>query len=109
MKFDTQDPTLLSENRLIQNIYRSTFNVRVGGEVLLWDFGVKLRAGAIVNQSPYEGDPASFDQVYYTAGAGFRLDRNVWLNVAYVAGVAASRTNEHVKTNNLNATISFQF
>ena len=122
MKFDTQDATLLSENRLIQSIYRSTFNIRLGGEVLLWDLGVKLRAGAIVNQSPYEGDPASFDQVYYTAGAGFRLDRNVWLNVAYalgdwktfrdnyyVAGVAASRTNEHVKTNNLNATLSFQF
>ena len=122
MKFDTPNSSLEAENRLIQKIYRSTVNLRGGAEVALWDFGVKLRGGIVAKPSPYEGDPSSFDQRYYTAGVGVELDRNVWLNAGYAFGnwktfrdnyyygnAAQSRTDESVKTNNLIVSLSFQF
>ena len=121
MKFDTPNSDLEAENRLIQKIYRSTINLRGGAEVRLWDLGVKLRGGFNLKPSPYEGDPSTFDQRYYTAGVGFELDRNVWLNVGYAYGYwktfrdnyyygnASSRTDESVKTNNLILSLSCQF
>ncbi len=121
MKFGTKNSSLDAENRLIQKIYRSTVNLRGGVELSLWDFGVKLRAGVVVKPSPYENDPASFDQRYYTAGAGFQLDHNVWLQAGYAYGfwktfrdnyfgtTIPSRTDESVKTNNVVLSLSFQF
>lgn len=120
MKFDTPGSSLEAENRLIQKIYRSTINLRGGAELRLWDLGVKLRAGFAVKPSPYEDDPSAFDQRYYTAGVGFELDRNVWLNAGYGFGYwktfrdnyyygGESRTDESVKTNNLIMSLSFQF
>lgn len=121
MKFDTPNSDLESENRLIQKVYRSTINLRGGAEVTLWDLGVKLRGGFTMKPSPYEDDPSTYDQRYFTAGVGFELDRNVWLNAGYGFGYwktfrdnyyyggAQSRTDESVKTNNMILSLSFQF
>lgn len=122
MHFSGGSPELEAENRLIQNIYRATFNLHGGIEVTLWDLGIKLRGGMSVKPSPYDGDPSDFDQQYYTAGAGFRLDENLWLNAGYgfgnwktfrdnyvFDGAAPSRTNEHIKTHQANLTLSLQF
>jgi long-subunit fatty acid transport protein len=121
MKFDTPNSSLDAENRLIQKLYRSTINLRGGAEVTLWDLGIKLRGGIAVKPSPYEGDPSTFDQHYYTAGVGFELDKNVWLNAGYAYGYwktfrdnyyygnVQSRTDESVKTNNMIVSLSFQF
>ncbi|MEX2115723.1 MAG: outer membrane beta-barrel protein [Bacteroidota bacterium] len=122
MSFSTSLSDLEAENRLIQNIYRATLNLRGGVEVTLWSLGVKLRGGVSLVPSPYEGDPSEFDQQYYTAGAGFRLDENLWLNAAYAFGnwktfrdnytfngTVPSRTNEHIKTHTLGLTLSLQF
>lgn len=122
MKFNTNHPDLEAENRLIERIYRSTFNLRSGVELNLWDLGLVFRGGFVLNPSPYEGDPKEFDQMYYTAGMGLQLEEGVFLNAGYaygdwktfrdnysVSGIIASRTREHVKTNNLNLTLSFRF
>lgn len=122
MNFQTSLSDLEAENRLIENIYRATLNLRGGAEITLWDLGVKIRGGLSVTPSPYDGDPSDFDQVYYTAGAGFRLDENLWLNTAYAFGnwktfrdnytfngTAPSRTNEHIKTHTVGLTLSLQF
>jgi long-subunit fatty acid transport protein len=122
MKFVTSRSDLQSENRLIQNIYRPTFNLRGGAEVTLWDLGLKVRGGLQLRPSPYEGDPSDFDQQFYSAGAAFRIDENVWLDAGYAFGFwktfrdnyysptgSASRTNEHVKTHNAVVTLTFRF
>jgi len=122
MSFTTSLSELEAENRLIQNIYRATLSLRGGAEITLWSLGVKFRGGLSVVPSPYDGDPSEFDQLYYTAGAGFRLDENLWLNAAYAFGdwktfrdnytfngTAPSRTNEHIKTHTLGLTLSLQF
>lgn len=122
MKFETRNSSLEQENRLIQKIYRPTVALRGGAEITLWEYGVKLRGGVVLKPSPYENDPSSFDQHYYTAGAGFELDHNVWLNAGYAFGYwktfrdnyyygagVQSRTDESVKTNNLIVSLSVQF
>ena len=118
MRFDTQNSSLEAENRLIEKIYRSTISLRGGAEVTLWELGLKLRGGIAYKPSAYEGDPSSFDQKYYTAGAGIQLDREVWLNAAYAFGqwktfrdnyFPGSRTDESVKTDNFILSLSFQF
>lgn len=122
MSFSTSLSELEEENRLIQNIYRSTVNLSGGFEITSWDLGIKVRGGVSVKPSPYDGDPTEFDQKYYTAGAGFRLDKDLWLNAAYAFGnwksfrdnytfngTAPSRTNEHIKTHTVGLTLSLQF
>lgn len=122
MRFSTSLSELEAENRLIQNIYRPTFNLRGGVEIVFWDSGLRLRGGIAYKPSPYEGDPSEFDQKYYTGGAGFQLDNNVTLNVGYAygnwktfrdnyygSGIAPSRTNENVKTHNGVVSLAFRF
>lgn len=121
MKFVTSRSELLAENRLIKNIYRPTMNLRAGAELTLWELGLKLRGGVQYRPSPYEGDPREFDQQHYSAGAGFRLEENVWLDAGYsfgtwktfrdnyAIGSFVSRTDERVKTHHAIVTLSFVF
>jgi long-subunit fatty acid transport protein len=124
MEFTNDNPDLIDENRVIRETFRSTTNLRGGAELSLFNLGIQLRAGAVYNQSPYKGDPTSFDQLYYTAGVGVTLEENVFLNASlafgkwntfrdnyYLDGVVAppSRTSESVNTNSFNVTLSYRF
>jgi long-subunit fatty acid transport protein len=124
MEFTNDNPNLLDENRVIRNVFRSTTNLRGGVEFTLLNYGVRLRAGAVYNPSPYKGDPSSRDQLYYTAGLGVAIEENVFLNASlafgkwntsrdnyYLSGVDAppSRTIESVTTNSLNISLSYRF
>jgi long-subunit fatty acid transport protein len=113
------------QNSRIKNEMRATTNLRGGGEIALWNIGLKLRGGIIYNPSPWKGDPSSRDQLYYTAGIGFTLDERTTLNVAYAYGSWKSLrsnysytasgllydvgTDETITTSNLNLTLSFRF
>jgi long-subunit fatty acid transport protein len=113
------------QNSRIKNELRATTNIRGGGEVALWNLGLKLRGGIIYNPSPWKGDPSSRDQVYYTAGLGYELDQQAALNLAYAYGSwktlrtnysylvggtnYVSGTDETVTTSNLNLTLSYRF
>ena len=113
------------QNSRIKNKLRATTNLRGGGEVSLFNIGLKLRGGIIYNPSPWKEDPSSRDQVYYTAGAGYALDERTTLNIAYAYGSWKSLrsnysyiasglpynvgTDETITTNNLNLTLSFRF
>lgn len=123
MKFETTNPDLQEENRLIKRIYEPTLNLRGGAELNLLGSGVRLRAGVIWNPSPYKDDPAEFDKVYLTAGAGFEFPGNVILDLAYAHGFwdtyrdnyslvnipAASRTSESITTDNVIVTLKARF
>ena len=123
MKFETSNPDLQEENRLITRVYRSTVNLRGGAELSLLGSGIRLRGGLIWNPSPYEDDPAEFDQIYLTAGAGFEFAGNVALDLAYARGFwdtyrdnyaipgveQASRTTESIITDNVIVTLRARF
>lgn len=124
MEFTNDNPDLVDENRVIRDIFRATTNLRGGAEFMLLNYGVRLRAGVVYNPSPYQGDPTSRNQLYYTAGVGAALDENVFLNASlafgkwstlrdnyYLSGVSTppSRTAEAVSTNSLNVTLSYRF
>jgi len=124
MEFTNDNPDLLDENRVIRDVFRSTTNLRGGAEFALLNLGLRLRAGAVYNPSPYKGDPSSRDQLYYTAGLGAAIEENVFLNASlaigkwntlrdnyYLSGVDTppSRTNESVRTNSFNISLSYRF
>lgn len=124
MEFTNDNPDLIEENRTIKQIFQATTNLRGGVEFTIWDWGTRLRFGVVQNPSPYKGDQKDFDQIYYTAGAGIDLDKNVQINGAfvigkwktfrdnyYVGGFSAppSRTSESVNSSSLNVTLSYRF
>jgi long-subunit fatty acid transport protein len=123
MEFFSGNPDLVAENRFIKKIFEPTTNFRGGAEVTLWSLGLRLRGGFVLNPSPYIGDPSSYDQLYYTAGAGLVLDQNVTLNLGYALGTwktfrdnyyiwylaDVSQTQERVKTHTVNITLSYRF
>ncbi|HTY36074.1 MAG TPA: hypothetical protein VMH23_03130, partial [Bacteroidota bacterium] len=117
-------PDLIDENRVIRDTYRATTNLRGGAEVSLMSLGLKLRGGIVYNPSPYQGDPTSRDQKYYTAGIGAQVDQNVLLNASlvfgkwdtlrdnyYLSGALAppSQTSESVNTSTFTITLSYRF
>jgi len=124
MEFTNPNSDLASENRVIRDLFRATTNVRGGAEVLLINYGIRLRAGMVYNPSPYKDDPSSRDQKYYTAGIGAAIDENVVVNASLVFGswnslrdnyylsgldTPPSRTAEAVNTNTFNITLSYHF
>jgi len=125
MRFDTENPDLIEENRVIRRVFRPTTNLRGGAELTFWDLGLKLRAGMVWNPSPYKVDAEdrNFDQLYYTAGIGLMIDESTTLNAAYALGTwktfrdnyylssipNPSRTSERINTNNVNVTLSYRF
>jgi long-subunit fatty acid transport protein len=122
MEFTNPSSDLVSENRVIRDLFRATTNLRGGAEVLLLNYGLRLRAGIVYNPSPYKDDPSARDQKYYTGGVGVAVDENVFLNASlafgtwntirdnyYLYGSSASRTDEAVKTNTFNITLSYRF
>lgn len=81
VRFESDHPELLSENRYIKKSFRETLALRGGVEVTLWDLGLVLRGGYSINPSPYADDPDSFDQRVMTGGIGIRVDTNAMLNI----------------------------
>jgi len=73
-------------NKDIKNNLTAVFNYNVGAEYTLRDLGLRLRAGFFVQPSPYKGDPASFDNKYFTVGAGILTDETIGLDLAYAHG-----------------------
>jgi long-subunit fatty acid transport protein len=114
-----------AENSRIKNQMRATTNLRGGGEISLWNLGLKLRGGIIYNPSPWKGDPTSRDQLYYTAGIGYTLDERTTIDAGFAYGTWKTlRTNysysasgytydvgtdETVTTTYLNVTLMYRF
>ena len=81
------DPAFFSEqNSLIKKNMRVAYNFNVGAELSLPLLPIKVRAGAIYQQSPFAADDASFDRKYLTAGAGFKFGDAFGIDLAYTYG-----------------------
>lgn len=77
---------LIEENVVLRNDFEATLQYNLGGEVYLDHLDTKLRGGYAVHPSPVKNAPSDRDRTYITAGLGFKLDRYVDLDLAYMRG-----------------------
>lgn len=107
------------QNSLIKQTMRVAYNGNVGAELTLPLVPIKLRAGAIYQQSPFEADDPEFDRKYLTAGVGFNFDGVFGIDLAYAYGwwkdisdnydAGVSRTYQDIKQQTVMLTTSFRF
>ncbi len=122
VRFETDNPDLLAENRYMKKTFRETINLCGGIEVTLWDLGVVLRGGYSLVPSPYQNDPSSYDQRTVTGGIGIRLDSNAMLNVGgslgrwssfrdnyYIDGLPPASTSESLENVRISVGIAYRF
>ncbi len=90
------------------DFYRDTFQVRIGGELLIPVINSKVRAG-------YLRDPIAFipnkepdnDRDFLTLGFGTVIDKVLELNVAYLRGMWEQETDEDVLRNQTSNQVFF--
>jgi len=118
LEFRDANPDIIALNQDISDIFRATANVRVGAEYAIPPSGVRVRGGFMYNTSPFQGDPSSFDQKYFTVGLGIPLSEFTMFDLAYAHGWydtirgsydGTAPINETVHTNNFLGTLSVRF
>ncbi len=118
MEFNDATNSLLDLNTDIKQLYRSTVNIRLGGEVRIPETDFSLRAGYILLPSPYEGDPSSFDRTYITGGVGLNVVSSFGIDLAYAHGsweayrwlYGDTYTDlEEITTHTFKGTVSYRF
>lgn len=77
----TPDPELNEEQ-----LYDEVLRLRVGGEFIVPNSPMRLRAGFYTDPLAYQGTKINDDRAYFTCGAGFILDRVFTIDLAYVGG-----------------------
>ncbi len=108
-----------ANNRDIRREFRSVVNYSTGLEFKLPIFGITLRSGYILNKSPYKVDGDDFNKKFYTFGLGFKPDRNIALDFAYLRGswkdysdnygVNLSRVEQNIDKNRYVLTITYNY
>ena len=73
-------------NHEIQRNLKSTTKLRFGGELMLPRFGTILRAGYVIDPSPFKNAKSDEDRKYITFGAGLQLDKDVMFDIAWIRG-----------------------
>jgi long-subunit fatty acid transport protein len=123
MKFkNSQDQNAEADaNRSIKELFRTTLNLRGGGEFLVPGTELRLRAGYAILPSPYKDDPASYARQLLTCGVGYTIDNSVTLDATYMRGwsdnyeylyggsSSGTRIDEKVKSNNVMVTLLYRF
>lgn len=117
MEFKDATSDVMAQNRDFKTLFRPTADLRAGAEYSFGG-GLRLRGGFMMNRSPYEGDPSSFDQKYITGGLGIPLGGSTMLDLTYARGWwdtfrtnynSTSRVNESIATSTIVATFSHRF
>ena len=73
--------TIMDENNIVRNNYKSATNYRVGAEYKINPL-FSIRGGYGLNGSAIKGDTDYFASNYYTGGLGYRVD-NYYFDLAY--------------------------
>ncbi len=109
----TSPNDLKSENRRFVKQLRPVTRYRLGAEMILPLLNVRLRAGYMLDPSPYRGNLKYSDKNFVTAGVGFLLDRQFTLDLAYVHGwwkyVGPEKYTEDIRVNTVFLSGSFRF
>ena len=94
-QINSNDFSESADNNVIDNIYTSVMNVRVGGEYRIDNF--RLRAGYALFPSPYKGSDLE-DRTNLTFGFGYRT-RDYFLDFAVVNSETAALYTPYEITN----------
>lgn len=94
LKGDVIDDPFFEENQFIRQNFRATLQYNLGGELYLDGLGMKLRGGYSVYPSPLENAISDMDKKFISAGVGFKVDRNVDLDLAYRRGTWKQQTKD---------------
>jgi hypothetical protein len=118
MDFDYDNPGLDAEEndalRFIQDELSEVVSIQLGGEYLLPEQGLTLRAGYFRDPLPVDDRFIEKQRQYITAGVGFLIDRVMTLDLAYVHGGYELRDddpgtyNAEYKTRRLFATFGYR-
>lgn len=118
MDFDYDNPDLDAEEndaiRFIQDELSEVVSIQLGGEYLLPEQGLTLRAGYFRDPLPVDDRFIEKQRQYITAGVGFLIDRVMTLDLAYVHGGYELRDddpgtyNAEYKTRRLFATFGYR-
>lgn len=118
MDFDYDSPELDAEEndaiRFIQDELSEVISIQLGGEYLLPEQGLTLRAGYFRDPLPVDDRFIEKQRQYITAGVGFLIDRVMTLDLAYVHGGYELRDddpgtyNAEYKTRRLFATFGYR-
>ena len=71
------------DDPLADELYDDVFKWRLGGEVLIPNAPIRLRAGVFSDPLPYQGTDIEKDRLYFTGGVGALIDRVFSIDVAY--------------------------
>jgi long-subunit fatty acid transport protein len=118
----TNNSDLQKENISLKKNFRPTTNMAIGGEYEIPRTDFRVRAGYAYKPSAFEGDPSSYNEKIFTAGAGVLLQNNVMFDVAAAFGsmktyhnnygskvLNLSQTNESITTTRINFSVSYRF
>lgn len=86
LRFSSGPYYIGDKNAEIKDMLTGAFNYNIGLEFLIPRLPVKLRGGFIYQTSPFRGDPAEYDEKYFTMGLGIGATRTMELNLAYIHG-----------------------
>lgn len=109
----------IERQKEIDNLFRTTVNYYVGGEVKVPNLPIFGRVGAMYLPSPYLDDPAEFNKKYITLGGGIIFDDVFSIEAAYSYGwwtdfsdnygSNISRTFQDINVNNVILNLSARF
>lgn len=107
------------KNNDIKDLMRTTINLNFGGEYLVSNSNIALRAGFMFMPSAFIDDPTEFDKKFITAGLGYNLTKGMQLNIGYAYGWwedfgdnygnGISRTFQKIVVSNLTTSLKFNF
>lgn len=107
------------KNRDIKDLMRTTVNINAGGEYLIPNLGLALRAGFMMMPSAFKDDPSEYDKKFITAGLGYNLTKGTQLNIGYAYGwwedfgdnygSGLSRTFQKISVSNFTTSLKFNF
>ncbi len=108
------DPTDLEvDNRDFAKNLQSTTQYRAGAELILPGTNTRVRAGYLLDPTPYKINAPYTDKEFYTAGIGFLIDRQFTLDIGAIFGkwetFEPGTLREEIKTVNYTVSASFRF
>jgi long-subunit fatty acid transport protein len=90
LDIDYDDPILEPDETaallFIDDYLTEVVSIHLGGELILPQQGMSVRAGYFFDPLPLESRYVASDRQYITAGLGFLIDRVMTLDIAYVHG-----------------------
>ncbi|MFZ0389340.1 MAG: outer membrane protein transport protein [Calditrichia bacterium] len=84
--FDEDYRDLLDENTFIRQDYQETINYHLGGELLIPNNNLMLRAGYAYFPSPLKDAVSDLNRKYYSGGIGLKVGKQSRLDLTYVRG-----------------------